>query len=71
MSGPANRHARRAAAAKARAAERRQAVIGDALAVMAALDNPGLTGATLAMPDGETVFLPIATARAMKPELPH
>ena len=68
MSGPKNRHERRAEAAKARATERRHRVVRQALAYMQAADSPTLTGATLFLPSGKVLHLPAEAARAMKPE---
>lgn len=60
-----NRHQRRAAAAS-RAAKTRHAAVSDALDCLtaAAMADPTVTGATLLLPNGETLHLSADTARA-------
>ena len=58
-----NRQKRRAAAAKARAAKVRHTAVADALAYIAARDDPTITGATLFLPDGEVLHLSAEAAR--------
>lgn len=66
-----NRHQRRAAAS--RAAKTRHAAVSNALTCLtaAAIADPTVTGATLMLPDGETLHLSADTARAMAMGLPN
>ncbi len=61
-----NRQQRRAYEAKARASSMRHGAVSDALAVMMALDDPTISGATLILPDGQVLYVPAETARGMR-----
>ena len=58
-----NRHHRRAEAAKTRASRMRHAAIRDAIGVLAAIDDDSVEGATLFLPDGQTLYLSAEMAR--------
>lgn len=62
-----NRARRRAEAAKAHTAAARHEIVRHALACLASNTDPTVTGATLMLPSGETLYLDAAMARSMKP----
>lgn len=59
-----NRHQRRAEAAKARATRMRHEAVADALAYLATRNDPTITGATLFLPDGQSLHLSADLVRA-------
>ena len=63
-----NRHQRRARAAKDRATRMRHAAVEDALAYIAELNDPSISGATVFLPDGQVLHVSAEMARAAAPE---